>query len=369
MSPTRVLIVRLSALGDCVHVLPALDALRRGLGERAHIGWLVEERAASLLENHPQLDRVHVLPRHAARASLRAQRPVQAFAELGRCLREVRREKYDTTIDFHGNLRASLAAFASGASRRIGFARGHCKEGSHAWRTLNVVPPSAHLHKVEKNLALVAALGLDTRDARPVLALPASARERAREFFDACMPKGAQVIALHPGVSRFGAFKQWSPECFATLARRLAEERGLATLVTWGPGEQALAESIVQRAAAAAPCVVAPATGSLLELAALYERCDAVVGCDTGPLHLAAALDVPVIALFGPKDPALYAPWSARDRAPVAAIWKQVHCSPCKLRWCGNVICMRAIEPDDVLAAVGRLTDRAARTSHSARRP
>ncbi len=100
--------------------------------------------------------------------------------------------------------------------------------------------------------------------------------------------------------------------------------------------------------------VVAPETASILELAAIYERCAAVVGCDTGPVHLAAALGVPVIGLYGPKDPAIYGPWSARENHPQDAIWKQVHCSPCTLRWCGNVICMDAIRPDEVRAAVER---------------
>src|SRR5438105_6646146 len=104
--PRRVLLVRLSALGDCVHVLPAVDALRRGLGPDAHIAWLVEEKAASLLAGDPQLDAVHVLARSATSALLKARRPIAAIAGLGGFFATLRRERFDTTIDFQGNLRS-----------------------------------------------------------------------------------------------------------------------------------------------------------------------------------------------------------------------------------------------------------------------
>jgi ADP-heptose:LPS heptosyltransferase len=100
---------------------------------------------------------------------------------------------------------------------------------------------------------------------------------------------------------------------------------------------------------------LAPETRSLLELAALYEVCDAVVGGDTGPLHLAAALGVPVVGLYGPKDPAIYAPWDGLRGRAATTVWKHVHCSPCTLRRCGNVICMPAIQIEDVSSALARL--------------
>ena len=353
--PRRVLLVRLSALGDCVHVLPALDALRRGLGPDAHLAWLVEEKAASLLAGHPQLDEVHVLPRAATSALLKARRPLAAAGALGRFFAGLRERRFDATIDFQGNLRSSLAALATGARLRVGFGRGACKEGSWVLRNLNVVPRRPRMHKVEKDLELVAALGVDTSSARPALALPAAARAKAAAFFGARFGAGEAVVALHPGVSKFGSFKQWAPGRYAKVADALARARGVRALVTWGPGERALAEQVAARTGPDTRAVVAPETASILELAALYERCAAVVGCDTGPVHLAAALGVPVVGLYGPKDPAVYAPWSGALGRPADAVWKAVHCSPCALRWCGNVICMDAIGVGDVEEAVGRV--------------
>jgi ADP-heptose:LPS heptosyltransferase len=355
-----VLIVRLSAVGDCVHVLPALDALRRGLGPRAKIGWLVEDRAASLIRGLPQVDRVHVVPRSKALTRAALRRPLEALTALGSLVREVRAERYDAALDLQSNLRSSVSALLSGARTRVGLARGYAKEGSHLLHTRGIAPRGGpRAHKVERYLDIMESIGIDTAGARPVIAIPEAAREKARAFFAARFPEGPPVVALHPGVSKFGAFKQWPSERFAAAADLLAARAGARSLVTWGPGERTLAEEVAARAGPAAGATVAPETGSLLELAALYERCAAVVGCDTGPIHLAAALGLRVIGLFGPKDPSIYAPWVAgRGRADV--IWKGVHCSPCTLRWCGSVICMDEIRAPEVADAVERAIAEAA---------
>jgi heptosyltransferase I len=346
----RILIVRLSALGDVVHVLPLLDALRRARPD-AQLGWLVEERNASVLEGHPQLDRVLVWPRRELSRLLRSGRLLAALGLALRSLRELRAGRFEVSIDAQCNLRSSLLAWLSGASRRIGFAPPYTKEKAHWLATDHVSVPIGGQLKVERNLALLGPLGIDVRGARPRLAVPDAARASARALRASL--RAPELVALHPGVSGFGAIKQWAPERFAGLAQRIAAERGALCLVTWGPGERALAEQVVCASQGAAQ--LAPETRSLLELAALYEVCDAVVGGDTGPLHLAAALGVPVVGLYGPKDPAIYAPWDGLRGRAATTVWKHVHCSPCTLRRCGNVICMPAIQVEDVSSALARL--------------
>lgn len=342
----RLLIVRLSALGDVVHALPLLDALRRARPD-AHIGWIVEEPAASLLEGHPQLDRLWIAPRHEARRLRRERRPLAALGRFLSLARELRQARYQVTIDAQCNLRSSLWTLASGASQRIGFAPPFTKEKAHWLSSVRVsAPPSGQL-KAHRNLELLLPLGVDARGARPRIEIPEASRRIASALSGA-----ARLVALHPGVSGFGAFKQWAPDRFAALARRLREERGARCLVTWGPGERKLAEEIVAGSEGAAE--LAPETHSLLELGALYELCDVVVGGDTGPLHLAAALGTPVVGLYGPKDPAVYGPLDGRTGQAAPTVWKNVHCSPCKLRRCDNVICMPAIQVDDVSAAIDK---------------
>lgn len=348
-SARRILIVRLGALGDVVHALPLLDALRRA-HPQAQLGWLVEERNASVLTGHPQLDRLFVFPRRELAQLVRRGRVVAAARQALRFLRELRAARFEVSLDAQCNLRSSLLAWLSGTPRRIGFAPPYTKERAHWLSTERVAVPRGGQLKLERNLALLGPLGVDGRGARPRLAVPEPARAAARAFRAA--QRAGELVALHPGVSGFGAIKQWAPERFAGVARRLAASRGARCVVTWGPGERTLAEQIA--AASQGAACVAPETGSLLELAALYEVCDAVVGGDTGPIHLAAALGVPVVGLYGPKDPAIYAPWDGLRGRAATTVWKHVHCSPCRLRRCGNVICMPAIGVEDVCAALAR---------------
>lgn len=345
----RILIVRLSALGDVVHVLPLLDAVRRARPD-AQIGWLVEEKVASLLEGHPQIDRLWVAPRWEVQRLWRERRFAAAAARQLRAIRELRAARYELTLDAQCNLRSASWARLSGAQRRIGFAPPYTKDQAHWLSTEQVHAPIGGQLKVQRNLELLKPLGISSEGARAVLPVPEAARRAAGElrsrFGD------TPLVALHPGVSGFGELKRWPPERFSALARRLHDERGAHSLVTWGPDERGLAESVVAASGGAAS--LAPQAGSLLELAAFYEACDALVAGDTGPLHLAAALGVPVVGLYGSKDPAIYGPWNGRTGELGAVVWKQVHCSPCGLRRCGNVICMPAIEVADVIRVLPR---------------
>src|SRR5262249_38204553 len=153
----------------------------------------------------------------------------------------------------------------------------------------------------QRALDLLRPLGIDSRGARAVLGIPEATRAWAREQI--AQIGGRPAIAIHPGVSDAGAIKQWDAARFGRTAIRLARERGARCLVTWGPGERDLAQRVV--AASEGCAVLAPETPSILHLAALCEACDLMIGVDTGPLHLAAAIGVPVVGLYGPKDPAV----------------------------------------------------------------
>jgi len=345
-TPSRILIVRLSSLGDVVHALPMLDALRRAL-PTAEIGWLVEEKAASLLAGHPQIDRLWVAPRRELAALLRRGRVIAALRRFVRFARELRAAGYDLVIDPHSNARSSFLAWCSGARRRIGFAHGYAKEGAGWLYTDRVVPARSHQLKVQRALDLLRPLAIDPRGARAVLGISEPTRAWAREQVQTL--GGRPAVAIHPGVSDAGAIKQWDPARFGRTAARLARERGARCVVTWGPGERELAQRVVEASEGCA--ALGPETSSILELAALYEACDLVIGVDTGPLHLAAALGVPVVGLYGPKDPAIYAPWDARTGAAAPLVRRPVYCSPCNRRTRTNIICMPAIQVGDVVAA------------------
>jgi heptosyltransferase-1 len=307
----RILFVRLSAVGDVINTLPALEALRRGLAG-AHIGFVVEDRAHDLISNHPSVDRVHLFRRR--RWARWLHQPVH-WAELCReaaaFVGEIRRERYEIVLDFQGNLKGALHGLLSGAGRRIGFARGYCREASYFFNNEHVEPPGGQkINRVEKFLSLAAALGVPVAGATYRLPESRDSRRRVDEFLRAEGIRGH--VTIHPGTSDFGKLKRWKPERFAALAERIGREYPLRPLITWGPGERLLAEEIVSGSGGQA--VLAMETRTILDLAELIRSARLFVGCDSGPLHLSSAVQTPSVALFGPKDPRTYGPYNPFHR-------------------------------------------------------
>lgn len=323
MTVRSLLIIRLSALGDAIHVLPALSALRSAFPD-AKIGWAVEDKAASLLVDHPQLDRVHVLPRKKWTADLKGGRVFGAARAARTIGREIRREGYEVALDFQSNFRSGFLTYASGAPRRIGQPKPFSKEGSAAlFFTETPGPVAKSVHKIDRNLELLAPLGV-----RPTAAPRGVVGETDCSHLEASLPQGGRpLVLLHAGVSAFGAIKAWREERFAELGQALAEDGAKVYLLWGGEGERVQAE----RLATLAPDVdVAPATGSILQLAWLLRQADLFVGVDSGPLHLAAVQGTRVLGLYGPKHTGTYGPYWPGSR--VARSGEQ--CSPCRHRKC-----------------------------------
>jgi lipopolysaccharide heptosyltransferase I len=341
--------VRLSALGDVLHALPVLSGLK-ALVPTARVTWVVEDRHAGLLEGHPDLERVVVLPRAALRSALRGvPRPLRLAREAGRFVRTLREGGYDLALDLQGNLKSGLVARASGARRVIGFDRHASREANHLFLHHGVRLPRGARHKVERNLALLAgALGLPVPYVAPRLALHEHDHRAAREALAAAGLPAGGITVLHPGTSAFGAFKRWPAARFGALARRVAD-RARPAAVTYGPEERALAEDV---AAASDGCAVPVPTGSLRTLAALLSGARVVVAGDTGPLHVAALLGTPVLGVYGPKDPAVYGPYGVRRDGSVGPLpvvmQADVACRPCTLRRCDAPLCLTTLEPDAV---------------------
>jgi len=319
----RVLIVRLSALGDVLTGLHALSTLR-ARDSSTFIGWLVEDRFANLLEGHPQLDRVHVYPR-------KHKRRIPAF------LKELRRERYDLALDLQGNLKSGALTWLSGARRSAGLDRPFSREGNHLLLDELVAPPPGH--RVDGYLALIDSV--------------CGPGPHATGFLPA-QPSEQGAIVLHPGVSRFGAFKRWPPEHFAELGDRLERRLEAPVLLTAGPGEHEDAlevQRLMQRPARIAE------TPSLRDLVNLLAGARLVVAADTGPAHIAAAVGAPTLTLFGPKDPDIMAPRGSR----AGAVSARVRCSPCPFRTCPDPVCMTSLEVDLVESRALALLEAGAR--------
>lgn len=333
----RILILRTSALGDVVHALPVLTALRRHLPE-AKIGWVVEEGMAPVLAGHPDLDELLVV-------RLRQWRKVsrQGIRELGGFVSVLRRFSADVALDLMGNHKAGVLAALSLAGRRIGFARPHRREPSSAlWINRPVAPRGTHA--VDRMLSLLDGLGLppEPADFGPEK-LFRQEPEAARDLF-AANPE--PFALLHPGAG--WGNKRYPPAWWGQAARLLQQDTGLPTWVAVAPGEENLAAEVEAASGGAVYRVLA---SDLPTLAALIRRSRLMLGGDTGPTHLARALGTPALMVMGPTDPERHGPYGA----PESALFKRLACSFCYQRLPETKACLLEVPPRRVAARAAEL--------------
>ena len=306
----RLLIVRLGSMGDIIHTLPAVTALRRAFPD-ASLGWIVEERWAELLCTlrsprsgprslaRPLVDKVHTVNTKLWRTSLLL---TQTWERIAAGLSELRAPKYQVAVDFQGALRSALLARWSGAPRIYGF-RQPRENVASMFYTRQVIARGSHI--VEQNCSLAEEVA-HRRLEMPKIDFPHD-EAAERKCADRLQREGFQdFVLLNPGAG-WGA-KQWPAERYGEVAKRLAED-GVRSLVNFGPGEELLASAVEAASGGTAQGV----TCSLTELIAITRRARLFIGGDTGPMHLAAALGVPVVAIFGPTNPARNGPFGTRS--------------------------------------------------------
>ena len=314
MNPGRLLIVRLSAMGDVIHTLPAVHALRQAF-PRAFIGWLIEERWAELLcapgsprrgarsPLRPLVDEVHTVNLKAWGKSPFSIATLQRAATVWN---DVRDAGYDVAVDLQGAMRSAALARLSGA--RVVYGAAEPRESpASLWYTRKVVTHGRHV--IQQNLSVVEGLvGWEMKGAGEGTPsdFPCDPVAEARIEEELAQHHVRDFAILNPGAG-WGA-KRWPAERYGEVARRLADQ-GVRSILNYGPGEEELA----RKADAASGGIAEAMSCSVSELIALTRRARIFIGGDTGPLHLAAALRVPVVAIFGPTDPARNGPYGTRS--------------------------------------------------------
>ncbi len=287
-SGERYLVVRLTALGDILHTLPAVAALRAAHPD-ARIGWVVERKWAPVLEGSPAISEIIPFERRSVWGAVR-------------CVQALRRNHYTCAIDFQGLYKSSVIAALSGAPRRIGFERGWAREGGAAVLYSERITPVGR-HVAELNYSLAEAAGA-ARPATPEYPLrvpaggSASVRARLTELGI------GKYIVVGPAGS-WGA-KCWPAERYGEFCREFEKGSDLRVVVIHGPGEESIAQQVCRSAAPARPVIIPTTIEELMGLLA-HARC--MIAADSGPLHLAAALGTPVVGLYGPTDPARNGPF------------------------------------------------------------
>jgi lipopolysaccharide heptosyltransferase I len=326
---TRLLVVRLGSLGDLVHTLPAVSAIRRTF-PALEIDWLVDAPHREFLTLVPVISSIVVLKDRTAGAWLAARGQLRARA-------------YDVAIDFQGLLKSAALARLSGARRVIGFSRRAAREAVAAPFYSERVDAETGQHVIEKNLALAGALGATTDTLEfPLAPVESAAVAQVRA-------SGLEQFALiNPGAA--WPNKRWPPAFFGRIAALLLERHGQQSLVLWGPGERALADEIAAASDGAAR--VAPET-TIRDLVALARLARLVVSGDTGPLHIAAAVGVPAVGVFGPTNPRRNGPWRTEDvaisRYESCDCHYQRRCRRDDAHWC-----LGSITVDEVAEAIER---------------
>ena len=331
----RILIVRMSALGDIVHALPVLTAIRAARPD-VEIDWLVDTKYAGILDLVEGLSQ-RILGRPG----------------LAKAVGAMRARRYDVAIDLQGLLKSAAMARLSGASRVVGFERGALRERAAAWLYHQMADVPAGAHIIQKNLSVLKALGLPA-PATVSFPVRVPASKVADQVAGEVAARGSRgFMLLNPG----GAWpnKRWPPERFGALAQRIMAERGLPSYVLWGGGEASLAEAVVANAGGVATRAQLTSLGDILALSTLAT---VVVSGDTGPLHLAAAVGAPIVGLYGPTWPERNGPWHPDDvvvsRAADCECHHKRRCQRDASSTTTSRMCLMDISVDEVVAAVGR---------------
>ncbi len=303
---SRILIVRLSSIGDVVHGLPLLCALRDSLPE-AHLAWIVEDLAAVLLEGHSALDEIIRLPHRWFEDSW--YRPAQFLATLTQLRRQFGSRGFDIAIDVQGLTKSALTAWMSGAAHRIGFDGVDGRQQSR-WINNVLVEPRSSL-VVERNLELLGPLGVAAGGVHSRLPDYPTETASVERFLKKTGLERGRFVLVAPGSAR--AERLWPVERFAAVATKIGERYDIPTVVLWaGARERRWARQIAD--ASGGPVRVAPPT-SLTELAVLARRASLFIGSDTGPLHVAAAVGCTCVSLHGPTSAGRTGPYGAQHIA------------------------------------------------------
>jgi lipopolysaccharide heptosyltransferase I len=324
----RIALIKPSALGDIIHSLPVLTALRRRY-PAAHITWVVHRGYEPLLQGHADLDATLAFDRSASRRGL-----LQGMLYYSQFLRRLRQQRFDLVVDLQGLLRSALMAAASRAPRRVGLST--AREGA-VWFYTDIVPVADFnaIHAVDRYWLIAEALGAGGGRQSFRVPLPERDRNWAADLLRDC-PR--PWLALGPG-SRW-ITKRWPVEHFATLARRAQERFGGTILFVGGEEERPLARAVAARLSGPVRDLTGRTT--LPQLAAVLARADVMLANDTGPLHLAAALGRPVVAPYTCTRVRLNGPYCAEANTVEARIW----CQGSYLKRCHRLECMSELTPD-----------------------
>lgn len=346
----RILIVKLSSIGDVVHSLPTLKALRDTYPQ-AYIAWVVEEKSKDIVVGNPYLDEVIIFEKERWKKELfKTKGARESLREVFNFRKLLRKKKFDLAIDLQGLMRSGLIAYLSGAKYRIGYK--DSREMSSLFYNIKVSPNSRKPHAVESCLSIVEHLGAKVEEVEFPIWVSKEDENYVESFLkeNNCNQEDL-LIGLNPGASI--PYKRWEKEKFASLGDIL-QEKYQAKVILLGSSSDVKLDQEVVSLMKKKP-IDAGGKTTIKQLTALIKRCSLFIGNDTGPLHIAVAVRTPVIAIFGPDNPKRTGPYGKEN----IIIYKNLSCGPCiRHPTCSDFKCMKLISVEEVLEAVERLLNR-----------
>ena len=340
----KILIIKPSSLGDIIHALPVATAISRQISGVV-IDWVVRPEYAEILQAHPAIRRIFFFDRGKW---VRSSRMLQTLPEIIGMVRSIRQEHYDAVLDLQGLFRSGLLSFLSGSKLRLGFE--NAREFSTVFYNRKVKVPNEGIHAIDRYQLFLREMGIASPKLDYGLILPGEAVGFVEKLLvEEGIRSVRPLIALNPN-ARWET-KQWLPDRFAVLADRLVDDLGAEVVFVGAASDGGWIQKIL--ADVKKPVHNLAGKTTILQLAALLRKAALLVTCDSGPMHLAAAVGTKVLALFGPTDPVRTGPYGSENRV----IQKDMDCSPCLRRSCPERthLCMEAITADEVFQEVKQM--------------
>ena len=338
----KILLIKPSSLGDCLQALPVLNALHQALpGARIH--WLINQQYADLFRGHPALEGLVLFHRERFRSGSGV---VSFLEEISELCAKLRSERFDLVIDLQGLLRSALMAQGTGARVRLGLS--DAREWAGVFYTHQVQPQPGDIHAVDRYMRSLETLGIASDKRDFWLPIDPQAAERIDELLSRAGLGGSQRFVLVIPGARWQS-KRWGGDRFAEVIDRIQDQLSLPCVLGGAADERELCGEIAQ-GCKSEPVNFAGRT-SLVELAALTNRCELVLGHDSGTIHLAVALGKALTCIIGPTDPTRTGPYGRED----SIVRAEVPCAPCRLTVCAKNECMSSISVQSVLSKVRSL--------------
>ncbi|NWG04141.1 MAG: glycosyltransferase family 9 protein [Syntrophaceae bacterium] len=332
-------------MGDVVRTLPAVKALKDRYPSSTVI-WITEEPSQAFLKSQKEVDQVILFPRKRWTKGIRSFIGMWGtIGEMWRFIIDLRRQKFDVVLDFHGIFKSGILSFLSGSPKRVGYDRNSTKEGNFLFSNVKVKLPRERISRFQRNLTLLQGIGVEMKEIEYSLHIPPEDQRYVESFFqNASAHLKRPLIAIHPGTSSKALFKRWIPHQYAQFADRLVRKLQASVLFTWGAEELEWVKDIQKMMKE--PSILGPKTESLTQLGEVYRHCDLYVGGDTGPTHIASLMGVPTVVIYGPTDPIENEPFGEHIK-----VRKEVGCNPCHEYSCKELFCLKAISEEDVFKA------------------